>query len=406
MKAHRYPAIGTIIGLACVLAGVRPSAHGAPQTMPAVYHLDTCSLEIAAPVEVGRAKGHFWFSTLHPVQGNDILCGVVLADDKAQGKWPATLCLSRDGGESWRRVRDIDSYGPISTSLGPRSILLMPYECWPASPTDKRNAAADGTVITVAQDGTISTEPRPVRFLNFPCDLANYNKDEVELLTNGNILSLRDGRLFTTVYGKSAGDPKYSNWSVTSDDRGFTWRFQATVARCSDLAHTAEGPDESNTARLADGGLICVQRTGGEYHKCISHDEGTTWSKPEKMDGVFSVEPQLVRLANGVILLSGGRPGLFVWACTDGQGKKWERLSLGKHHNDHVQDATLHYSDAFCEGRGGGPALSTSYTGMAAVGPDEVLVCYDRLGNGWKGAPGPNGQWDVIFCIRIKVTRR
>jgi hypothetical protein len=151
---------------------------------------------------------------------------------------------------------------------------------------------------------------------------------------------------------------------------------------------------------------MSVYRTGREYHKNYSADDGATWTQPEPMTGVRAVEPQLVRLGSGVILLSGGRPGLFVWACTDGEGRKWERVSLGEHHNKHVQDGALRYSEAFCEGKGGGPALSTSYTGMAAVGPDEVLVCYDRLGNDWKGAPGPNGEWDVVFCVRIKAMRR
>ena len=104
------------------------------------YSLDDCRLEISAPVEVGRASGHHWFSTLHPMEGASILCEVVVTDDKAQGKWPAWLYLSRDAGRSWDKVCEIDSYGPSSVSLAPRRILLMPYELWPLSPGDRRNA--------------------------------------------------------------------------------------------------------------------------------------------------------------------------------------------------------------------------------------------------------------------------
>jgi hypothetical protein len=43
---------------------------------------------------------------------------------------------------------------------------------------------------------------------------------------------------------------------------------------------------------------------------------------------------------------------------------------------------------------------------MVAVGPDEALIVYDRLGNGWKGAPGPWGTDDAIFCVRLKATRK
>lgn len=72
----------------------------APSAARAVhkYALANCEIEIGPPSEVGRAQGHFWFSTLHRVEGQDILCEVVLADDKAQGQWPAALHLSRDGG--------------------------------------------------------------------------------------------------------------------------------------------------------------------------------------------------------------------------------------------------------------------------------------------------------------------
>ena len=41
---------------------------------------------------------------------------------------------------------------------------------------------------------------------------------------------------------------------------------------------------------------------------------------------------------------------------------------------------------------------------MIALGPDEVLISYDRLGNGWTGAPGPWGETDAIFCVRLRVT--
>ena len=102
------------------------------------YTFADCHLEVEAPVEVDRAPGHFWFSTLHPVEGQDILCEVIITADKAQGKWPAILYLSRDGGGSWSRVHDIDSYGPISTTIGPRKRLIMPYELWPLTQLFKR----------------------------------------------------------------------------------------------------------------------------------------------------------------------------------------------------------------------------------------------------------------------------
>jgi len=66
----------------------------------------------------------------------------------------------------------------------------------------------------------------------------------------------------------------------------------------------------------------------------------------------------------------------------------------------------MRYPDEHVQGKCAEPAQSTSYTGMALVGPDEVLVSYDRLGNGWAGAPGPWGEKDAIFCVRVKAERK
>jgi hypothetical protein len=282
----------------------------------------------------------------------------------------------------------------------------MPYELWPITPDDKRNAVADGTIVTCDRDGTVEAEEVPVKYLDFPRDLAEYNEDELCLLTNGNILTLRDGRLFATVYGKFAGDEKYSNLSVASKDGGLTWHFLSVVADWNDVPEATEGPDESNTVRLRDGRLLCVYRVGGsaDYYKSYSADDGATWTKPVQMKGVWSVEPQLQRLANGLILLSGGRPGLYLWVCSDGEGQRWERFNLAEHHNSLVPETSLHYNDRFCTGRETfQPYQSTSYTGMEVIGPDEVLISYDRLGNGWGGSPGPWGEADAVFTVRVRA---
>jgi len=41
---------------------------------------------------------------------------------------------------------------------------------------------------------------------------------------------------------------------------------------------------------------------------------------------------------------------------------------------------------------------------MIAVGPEEVRVCYERLANGWSGAPGPWGETDDVFCVRVRAS--
>jgi hypothetical protein len=373
------------------------------------YSFKEAHVEISASVEIGRRPGHLWFATLHPFTRRDVLCVGNIADDVAQGKWPGALYLSRDGGGSWRPAGEIDCCGPASAALGPSRRLLMPYELWPLTAGDRRNLMADGTILTLEPDGKVTATPTPVRFLGFPADLADYHDGELHLLTNGNLVPLRDGRLMTTLYGMYTDEKQYRLFAVVSDDGGFTWHFHALVASWEDIPDGPEGPDESHTARLADGRLMCVYRVGSgrayPFCKSYSADEGVTWTKPGKVEGVWSVEPQLVRLENDLMLLSGGRWGLFLWVCADGAGDRWERINLAEHHNASLSDTAMHYSAAFCDAEEYfTPYQSTSYTGMVPIGSDEALICYDRTANGWHGAPGPWGAADAAFCIRVRAT--
>jgi hypothetical protein len=374
------------------------------------YSFDGIQVDIGTPVEVGRQSGHFWFSSVHRFSEEELLCEVVAAPDEAQGKWPAVLFSSRDQGASWTRSLDIDSYGPASVLLEPGRLLLMPYEVWPLTADNRRNGVADGTLLTRRSDGSMQAETTPVRFLNFPFDLAEYHEKELSLLTNGNILRLDSGRLLTTAYGHLEGDKKYSAFALTSEDGGLTWRFLSVVASWRDIPDAPEGPDESNTVLLADGRLMCVYRVGSGrdhlYHRSYSGDDGRSWSAPEPVNGAWSVEPGLTRLDNGLLLLSGGRTGLFLWLCPDGVGERWTPINLAEHHNACLTDASLHFSKAFCSAREWyDPYESTSYTEILRIGPDEALICYDRLGNGWGGAPGPYGATDMVFCIRVRARR-
>jgi hypothetical protein len=369
-----------------------------------------CRIELETPAEVGRAPGHHWFSTVHPLSTTDILCPVVTTADMAQGKWPAVLYRSHDSGRTWSWAADLGSYGPASVLLEPGCLLLMPYELWPMQGGTRRSAVADGTLITCAGDGSLAIETRPVRFLGFPRDLNEYHQGEVCLLTNGNVLPLTGGRLFTTLYGCFAGASKYDCVAVVSEDGGWTWQYLSDVARWQDIPTGPEGPDESNSARLPDGRLMCVYRVGSgrqhRYHCCYSSDEGAGWDPPRALPDQWSVEPQLVCLENGALLLSGGRPGLMLWVCLDGRGDSWHAVDLADHHNAAVPDPAMHFGPG-CSGATseGSPAYSSSYTCMKAIGGDRVLISYDRLGNGWVGAPGPWGEVDSVFVVRVRAGR-
>ena len=48
--------------------------------------------------------------------------------------------------------------------------------------------------------------------------------------------------------------------------------------------------------------------------------------------------------------------------------------------------------------------MSTSYTALMPWGANGIIMTYDRLANGWAGAPGPNGAVDRVFSLAVRVS--
>ncbi len=87
------------------------------------------------------------------------------------------------------------------------------------------------------------------------------------------------------------------------------------------------GFSEPTVVELSDGRLLCVARSTLEtvltpLYKSISSDEGKTWSKPEAFTP-NGVDPSLIRLGNGTLVLISGRPGVQLRFCFDGEGINW-----------------------------------------------------------------------------------
>jgi hypothetical protein len=87
---------------------------------------------------------------------------------------------------------------------------------------------------------------------------------------------------------------------------------------------------------------------------------GRTWSKPEPITP-SGVLPRLLRLTNGVTVLSSGRPGVQLRFSINATADRWSQpLEL------------LPYEI-------GGKVVSCSYTGLLATGPDRFLVIYSNF---------------------------
>jgi hypothetical protein len=85
----RTPTTPAGFALSLVLAtGLMPRvSSGAELASAERYTFPDCIVEATPPVKVGRAAGHFWFPSLHPVLGNDIFCEVLIAYDRLGNDW-------------------------------------------------------------------------------------------------------------------------------------------------------------------------------------------------------------------------------------------------------------------------------------------------------------------------------
>jgi BNR repeat-like domain len=145
---------------------------------------------------------------------------------------------------------------------------------------------------------------------------------------------------------------------MRSTDNGHTWDLQSEIAYHGDPAadpvwNKRDGFTEPMVAFLPGGSMLALLRTTdgmgiGPLYICYSHDGGKTWSTPEVFDNL-GVWPTLVTLKNGVTLAAYGRPGLFLRATADPEGRSWaDRVAVvkpGERHKD-----TCSYPDLLVTG--------------------------------------------------------
>lgn len=352
------------------------------------------------PKIIASKTGHFWFPKLHQLNQHT-LCMVATTADVAQGYWPVASYLSDDQGNSWNFQQPLN-YSHSSTVNKEQQLLLLPYEFWPKPGSSNKSASALGQMVSL-QTKHLNQQSVEVNFIGFPRPLEKYHQDEICLWTSSKILHVGK-QLITVVYGRYKDDTSFSLFCLSSTDEGFNWVYQSCIADASQIQSSSEGASEADIVVLKNGGILCIFRVGsGEkyvYHKCYSADAGKSWSKPEGMQGVFSVEPQIVRLANGILVLAGGRPGLFLWICTDGLGTDWQRWDLAKHHNQAVEDKACLFGllDGVISEQ------TTSYLSLLELDNNRLLICYDRLANAWDAAPGPWGKENIIFSMVVSIT--
>lgn len=143
-------------------------------------------------------------------------------------------------------------------------------------------------------------------------------------------LQLPDGTILQGVYGSGTVNGVAGQYSMilqsTDDGKSFSQRS---------LVNTDGASNEMALSRTSDGRLIAITRTAegsGQptqpMKQAYSGDDGMTWTPQQVFtppEGLPSegIMPQLVLQANGVLMLTYGRPDNNIAVSWDGSGSSW-----------------------------------------------------------------------------------
>lgn len=370
------------------------------------------SVGLSEPVLVKRSRWYCWFPALIR-QPDGALWAVMsaTADIHFSG---STNYLSRstDGGLTWDESRVIGDAGLSHVALDDGRAVILPYYMRPraggaiGAPC---NVIAPGpqagwhAQVTMRPSGvTVSGWPRPPTNLDTHLGIASF-------VFNGEVVRGRGGEYLTTLYGNFAGEKRYTLVLAESAD-GFDWRIRSIIAGADCALPGKEGPCESALCRLEDGRLMNVFRLESflPYGQAFSADDGRTWTAPTAMSAA-SVEPSLAVMPGGVVALSGGRPGIFVWFSVGGNPADWQPVDIVAHHNSCRPRDPIDPDSRKCwlspddMRRQGLAGVSSNYTQLARLDECHLLLIYDRLGFGWHPIPDGLDAANSIWVMRLEM---
>ena len=207
---------------------------------------------------------------------------------------------------------------------------------------------------------------------------------------SGKMAEMENGDLILPMYGRFNSDVvrgpyheweayQYRSWLCRSTDGGRSWHYLSTIASPAEhpLPAMSEGYCETDVIKVDGAKLLAVMRTGGNptgngsterYTDLVvstSPDSGVTWGAPRKIYK-YGVFPRLLKMSNGVIVCSSGRPGVFLLFSRDG-GETWSKPHI-------VTD----YDAAFGK-------CSSGYTSIGEVKPGVLCLFYDDVYTNEKG---------------------
>ena len=353
------------------------------------------TVTLSVPRLVARSRNFLWFPTLIKLADESLLAVMSNYADEHTDRSTASLSWSSDGGLTWSRPKD-GLYGDCPLKSPNGDTLLLPYYLnrksddllsgpYQVIPSGKPEAR-------VMLNGLeVTGWPKKPGYLKDHGGKAEWGL--AGFVFNGQTVKLNDGKYLATLYGWFDGDTRYSLVAAESAD-GIKWQIRSVVASSDCSLPGNEGPCESAICRLADNRLMCIFRLASNvcYGQTFSSDDGRTWSESTNLDGPLSVQPSLACMPGGLVALSGGRPGLFLWLDPTGTGTKWNRVSMIEHHDAHQPH------DAIRE-----PGHTSAYTEVVVLDETHLLLIYDRIPNGWSVIGPDSDETNSIWVVRVEV---
>lgn len=149
---------------------------------------------------------------------------------------------------------------------------------------------------------------------------------------------------------------------TVSTDNGHTFKRRGTIS-ADRTGESIRG--EGCLAVTTDDRLVCVLRQQDQKVKpmkiCWSSDQGRTWSESQDLCE-FGVFPWVLRLGNGTMALSYGRPGVHLRFSPDGTGETWsEPIAIVEGSFDDPQGD------------------SCGYTSLLALDDNSFLLAYNEM---------------------------
>lgn len=363
-------------------------------------------LKLAAPRVVAETSvGHGWYPDILKFSTGEIMLNYSLnADANTNQHNSQAVLISTDQGGTFDFAYDVNGFhnggGEVRVSLPDGRIVGVSTFLRPDPPGQSRCFAAHHWTYRFG-GRKYSVEPWAAKVEGLPRDVATYPEPSRTWWARTNwfsdIVVLDSGQFVTTLSLRFEGDERESTVALVSEDEGYCWSCLSTMAGSDSVADAKEGFDEPCLIQLEDGDLMCVSRVGSgqdqRLARAYSSDEGKTWSELDRL-AAYSVAPQILRLQNGVLALSTGRPGVFLWFSSDSRGAVWEPVDVMAFHNSVLDESAQMAAHQ-----------TTAYTAMIEAKDNRLFLVYDRTPFGWKPVPKDSGERSQIYLLEVSVKR-